>query len=149
IIENDERSVAAELERKFFDGAGALGHQNFADFGGPSERKFFDDGIGTKFAADFFCRAGNDVEDAFGDASPLSEFGESEGGIRSLSGGLENDGAAGSKGRAGFAGYHGERKIPRRDAGDDTNRLLDDDDALVGLMAGNGVAVDALGFFAE
>ena len=29
------------------------------------------------------------------------------------------------------------------------DRLLDHDDALVRLVAGNGVAIDALGFFAE
>ena len=33
--------------------------------------------------------------------------------------------------------------------GDDADRLLDDDDALVGLVRGDRVAVDALGFFAE
>jgi hypothetical protein len=47
-------SVAAEFERKFFDGAGTLSHQDFADFGGAGERKFLDDRIGSELAADFF-----------------------------------------------------------------------------------------------
>ena len=34
-------------------------------------------------------------------------------------------------------------------SGENAHRLLDDDDALVRLMAGNGVAIDALGLFAE
>jgi len=50
---------------------------------------------------------------------------------------------------AGLASDHGQRKIPRRDARDDSNGLLDDHDAFVGLMLRNGVAIDALGFFAE
>ena len=51
--------------------------------------------------------------------------------------------------RAGLARNHRQREIPRRDARHDADRFLDDDDALVGLVAGNGVAVDALGFLAE
>ena len=51
--------------------------------------------------------------------------------------------------RPGLPRDHRERKIPRRDARHDADRLLDDDDAFVGLMAGNRVAVDALGFLAE
>ncbi len=49
----------------------------------------------------------------------------------------------------GFARDHRERKIPWRDCGDDADGLLDDDDALVGLMLRDCVAVDALPFFGE
>jgi hypothetical protein len=40
-------------------------------------------------------------------------------------------------------------KVPRRDRGADPDRLADDGDALVGLVAGNGLAVDPLGLFGE
>ena len=51
--------------------------------------------------------------------------------------------------RTGLARDHRQREVPRRDARDDADRLLDDDDALVGLVAGNRVAVDALGLLGE
>ena len=68
---------------------------------------------------------------------------------RRLRRGLQHDRAAGGDRRAGLARDHRQREVPRRDARDDADRLLDDDDALVGLVAGNRVAVDALGFLAE
>src|SRR5581483_3071094 len=40
-------------------------------------------------------------------------------------------------------------KIPRRYRGTDADRLLQDDDTLVGAVRGDGVAVDALRFFPE
>ena len=95
-------------------------HEDFANFGGARERKFLDDRIGREFAADLFCRTGDDVEDAFGDAGALGKFGESERGVGSLRGGFKNDGAAGSNGRAGFAGDHdgGEFQTDKAEAND-------------------------------
>ena len=51
--------------------------------------------------------------------------------------------------RAGLAGDHRRREVPRGDRRDDANRLFADDDARIALVAGNGVAVDAFGFFGE
>ena len=93
--------------------------------------------------------AGDDVEDALRHAGALGELGQRERRERRLRRRLQHDGAAGGDRRTGLARDHRQRKIPRRDAGDDADRLLDDDDALVGLVPGNGVAVDALRFFAE
>src|SRR5258708_519806 len=149
VFKNDEGGVAAEFERKLFDRSRTLRHQDFPDLRGASERKLANDGIGSEFGADFFGGAGDDVEHAFGDASALGEFGEGQCGEGSLGGGLDDYGAAGSERGAGLAGDHGEREIPRGDAGDHADGLLDDDDAFIGLVLGNGVAVDALGFFTE
>jgi hypothetical protein len=84
-----------------------------------------------------------------GDTGALTKLGERERGKRRLRRGLEHDGAAARDRRPCLARDHRQRKVPRRNARHHANRLLDDDDALVGLMAGNGIAVDALGFFAE
>ncbi len=48
-----------------------------------------------------------------------------------------------------FAGDHRRREVPRRDGGGNADGLLNHQQALVGLVAGNGVAVDALTFFGE
>src|SRR5262249_29474338 len=70
-------------------------------------------------------------------------------GKRGLRRRLEDDGAAGRDGWARFSRDHCEREVPWRDAGDDANGFLRDDDALVGLVTGNGVAVDSRGLLAE
>ena len=48
-----------------------------------------------------------------------------------------------------LAGDHRVGKVPGRDRGRNPDGLLDDGDALVALVAGNGLAIDALGLFAE
>jgi hypothetical protein len=48
-----------------------------------------------------------------------------------------------------LARNHRERKVPWRDAGDDADRLFDDDNAFVRLVTRNRVAVHALGFLPE
>src|SRR6202044_2012226 len=47
------------------------------------------------------------------------------------------------------AGDHRRREIPRGDRGADADRLLDDDDAFVGAVRGDGVAVEPLALLAE
>jgi hypothetical protein len=49
---------------------------------------------------------------------------------------LEHHGATGGQGRAGFTGDHRGREVPRGDGGGHADRLLDHDQALVGLVAG-------------
>ena len=50
---------------------------------------------------------------------------------------------------ADLAGDHGGGEVPRRDGRDHADRLLDDDDAGVGLEGRDGLAVDALGLLGE
>src|SRR4029077_6382268 len=63
--------------------------------------------------------------------------------------GLQHYGATSTQRRPGLAGDHCQGKIPRSDTRNDADGLFDDDDSLVRLMLWNGVAVNALGFFAE
>ena len=52
IVEDDERRVAAELERQLLDRGRALRHQDLADFGRSGERQLAHDRIGGQLAAD-------------------------------------------------------------------------------------------------
>src|SRR5262249_53583938 len=98
IIENDERSVAAEFERELLDGSSALRHQQLADFRSAGESHLANEGIGRKLAADFCWFAGDDVEDPCRNSSALSQFTKGEGGERSLLGGFEDNRATRSNG---------------------------------------------------
>lgn len=62
---------------------------------------------------------------------------------------LDHDGAAGRQCRACLAGDHGDREIPRGDRCDHANRLLERDNAFVGAMGRDHVAVYPFGFFGE
>src|ERR1043166_1840567 len=103
---------------------GALPHQNFSNFGGAGEGKFFDDGIGSQLGADFFCRSGDDVENAFWNAGAFGKLSESQSREGRLPGRFQYHSAACGDCRPGFAGDHGQRKIPRRDASDDADGLF-------------------------
>ena len=149
IIEDDERRIATQFQREFFDGVGALAHQDAADLGGAGEREFAHNRVGAQLLADRRCRrciTGDDVQYAFRYAGAMREFGHRQGGKRGLLGGLDNDGAPRCQCRAGFAGDHRIRKIPWRDCGRDTDRLLDDDESLVGQMRWNHIAIDTFAF---
>src|SRR5580698_11021954 len=129
ILKDNKWCVASELERKLFYGACALGHQDFADFGGPGERELSDDRIGREFGADFGGRARNNIQHAFGNAGAFGKFGECERGKRSLRGRFQDYGATGANGGPGLASDHGQWKIPRGDAGYDADRLFNNDDS--------------------
>src|SRR6266704_1027005 len=57
--------------------------------------------------------------------------------------------AAGGQSRRGLARDHRRREIPRRDGGADADRFLDDDEALVGLLRRNDVAIYAAPLLGE
>ena len=149
IVEHDERRVAAELERQLFHRAGALRHQQLAGFGRSGERQLADDRIRGELGADLGGRSGNHVEHARRDARALGKLREGERRERRLRGGLQDDRAPRRNRRAGLTRNHRQRKVPRRDAGHHADRFLDDQQALVGLLVRDGIAVRALGFFTE
>src|SRR5216684_168989 len=149
VVKNDEGRIATELERKFFHCARALGHQDLSNLGRTGERQLSNDGIGGQFTANFRRRARQHVEYAFRNARTFGQLRKRKRRERCLRSGLQDDRAAGADGRARFAGDHGQGKIPRRDARDDSDGLFDDHNPLVGLMLRNGVAIYAFGLFAE
>jgi len=79
----------------------------------------------------------------------VGQLNQSQGRERGLRRRLDHHGATGGQGRAGFTGDHRGREVPRSDSCGHADWLLDHDQALVGLVAGDHVAIDALGFFGE
>src|ERR1700736_3242481 len=101
IVEYQERSISPQLQREFFDGAGALSHQNFPNFGGASKRKLAHGGVRSELRANFHGIAGNYVEDTLGYSSAFGKFRKSQRRKRSLLGRLDDHSASGGKGRRG------------------------------------------------
>src|SRR6266705_2481992 len=149
VVEDDERRVAAELHGSLLHGLRALLEQYLADRGRPGECDFAHQGIGGHFAPDRGGAAGEHAEDTLWNSRALAQFSHRERRVRGRGRGFQDHGAARGERRARFAGDHGVGEIPRRDRRAHADRLLDDDDALVGLVSGNGVAVDALPFLRE
>ena len=79
----------------------------------------------------------------------MRQFGERERGERRFAGGLDHEGAAGGQRGRAFARDHGIGEIPRRDRGDDADRLLQHDEAAARGIGGDHIAIDALTFFGE
>ena len=84
-----------------------------------------------------------------GRPAPLAQNGKGNRRERCLAGRLQHHGATGGKGRACLAGDHGVREVPWRDRRNDADGLLQDENALVLLVAGNNIAVNAACFFGK
>ncbi len=149
VIEDDKWRVAAQLQGHLLDPRRALLHQLGAHFGGAGEGNLADLGVGGQLVADVAGRAGHDAEHALGNSGALGQLDHRQRRERRLRCRLDDHGAASRQRRAGLAGDHRRRKIPRGDRRGHADRLLDDEDALVLLVTGDGVAVDALGFLGE
>ncbi len=152
VVEDNEGRVAAELEGDLLEGRRALRHEQPADLGRTGEGEFAHGRVAGQLGADFRRgggAAGDDVDDAGREAGAVGQFGQRQRGERRLLGRLHHHRAAGGQRRRDLARDHRRREIPRRDGGADADGLLDDDEALVGLGRGEGVAADALGLLGE
>ncbi|MNM43982.1 hypothetical protein D3C81_548730 [compost metagenome] len=149
VVEHDERRVAAQLQGNFLDVLGAFLHQLATDFGRAGEGQLAYQGVAGQFAANFAGAAGNHTQHASRDAGTVGQLDQGQSGVWGLRSRLEDHGAASGQGRASFTGDHGGREVPRGDGRGNADWLLDDDQALVWLVARDGVTVDALGFFGE
>ncbi len=149
VVEDDERRVTAQLQGHLLDAGRALGHQLGAHFGGAGEGDLAYRRVAREFVTDITGRAGDHAEHAPGNPGTLGQRGQRQCGKRCLRSRLEHHGATGRQRRAGLAGDHRRGEVPRRDCRSHADRLLDHDDALVGLVPGDGVAVHPLGLFGE
>ena len=149
VVEHDERRVAAELERHLLHRLRALRHQQLADLGRAGERQLAHARIAVSTPP--ISRAGpvSTLNTPAGMPARCGELGERERGVGRLRRRLADDRAAGGERGRDLARDHRRREIPRRDRGDDADRLAQHHDALVGLVARDQVAVDALGFLGE
>ena len=147
VVEDEERRVAAELERELHDLAGALRHQDLADGRRSREGELAHDRVARQLAADHgrvLGIAGHDLEDARGDPRAVGELGQGERRERRLLGRLAHDRVAGRERGRDLAGDHRRGEVPGRDAAADPDRLLEHDDPRVGRLGRDRVAVDAL-----
>src|SRR5471032_1398603 len=149
VVEHDERRVAAQFQGDFLDVLGAFGHQLTTDFGRTGERQLAHDRVAGQLAADVASAAGDNAQHAFRDACAVCQLNQCQRRERRLRSRFDHHGATGSQRRARFTGDHRRGEVPRRDRRGDADRLLDHDQAFVGLVTRNHIAIDALGFFGE
>ena len=138
VVEDDERRVAAELERDLLHLAGALGHQELADLRRAGEAELADDRVGRHLAADRGCVgsvAGDDREDAGGTpaSSASAAIASAVSGVCSagLSTIVQPTASAGADLRVGIAAGKFQGVMP----GGDADRLAQHDDPPVGRGA--------------
>ena len=149
VVKDDEGGVAAKLHRALQHLVGGLTQQDAAHLGRPGEGQLADQRVLAEFLADVGRPlGGDDRKEASRNAGAFGQNRQSQGGQRSLCRRTRDEAAASSKSGGYLAGDHRVREVPRRDRGGNPDRLLQHGDALVALVARNGVAIDALGFFA-
>ncbi len=150
VLEHDERRVASQLEREFFHRGGALHHQLLADAGRARERDLAHRGVAGHLCADRRgILAGDEVQHSRRDPGPRRQLRHRQRGVGRLARRFAHERAARSQGRRRLARDHGRRKIPGRDGRNDTNRLAQHQQALVGLMRWNDLPVQAFAFLGE
>src|SRR6185437_1222816 len=150
VLENDERRIAAELHGELLHRTGALRHELLADGGRAGEGDLADRRVGGELAADGRgIDAGDHIEHAGRDPGTRGERRRGERRVRRLARRLHDYAAAGGERRSRLARDHRQWKIPRRDGGDDADRLSQYEQASVGLMRGYDVAIEAFALLGE
>ncbi len=84
VVKNDKRGVATEFQRDFFDCAGALRHEFFADSRRAGKAEFAHDGIARQFTTNRTGISGNNADYPFGDAGAFGQFTKRQRRIRRL-----------------------------------------------------------------
>ena len=137
IVKNNERRIAAQLQRQFFNGRCALGHEDAAHFGAAGEAEVAHDGAGAQSLAVFAAAsAGDDVEHARRQPGAAGQLGHGQRRQGGEFGRLDHDGAAGGQRGGHLARDHGQRKVPGRDGRAHAHGLAQHEQALA--LAGGG-----------
>ena len=138
--EEDDGVFAAHFGLHFFEPGGAAGVKVSANFGAAGEGYAGDIGGFHQGAADAAAGAGNQVEDAVGDAGFGKDFGQFDGGQRGDGRRLEYDGVAADEGGGHFPGGDGNGKVPGGNDADHAQGPADGVGDGVGEFGGGGVA---------
>ena len=150
VVEDDEGRVSAQFHRAFQHLVGGLAQKDAAHLGRTGEGQLADQGVLAELLADVGGpRRGHDRQDALGQARAFPQHGQRQRRQGRFRGRTGDEAAAHRQRRAAFAGDHGIGEVPGRDRGHDPDRLAQHGDALVGHVAGDRLAIDALGFLAE
>ena len=123
VVEDDERRLAAELQRQLFAGAGGRLADDAADLGRAGEGdlvdvRMLDDQRAGRAVA------GDDVDDAGRQPRLHAELGEGERGQRREFRRLQHHRVSGRERRRDLPGQHQQRKIPRDDLPADADRRV-------------------------
>ena len=145
ILHEDERVLAAELHLR------ARGERRapmdlLARGSGPREGDRAHRGRGGDDRSDFSGRAGDEVEHAFRQSARDERFREPVAAQRRVGGGLEHHRVAADKGRRDLARGDRDGEVPRRDDGDDAERLAHRVDQHVGVVLREALAAERLAF---
>ncbi len=152
IVKHDEGRIAAEFQREFLHGRGALLHQDAAHFSGAGKAQVPHHVAGAQDLADgdAVVRVGAEhVQDPGWNPCALGQLGGSQRGQRREFGRFDDHRAARSQCRGDLAGDHGDGEVPRRDGRAHAHRLLEHQEAAAVVELRQGLAVDALGFFGK
>ena len=149
IVEYEEGRVTTQFERELLNGRSTLLHEYPPYLRRTGEGDLANGWIAGQLGADFARAAGYHAEHSLRHARTLRQFSQCERGERRLCRRLEHHRATRGECRACLPSDHRGRKVPRGDSTAHAYRLLDDDDALVGLMRRNDISVDALAFLGE
>ncbi|CRJ98752.1 hypothetical protein BN1708_009490 [Verticillium longisporum] len=142
--EDEQRRLAARLERHGLEGGGGQAHDGAAGRRAAGEGELVDAGVGGEGGAGVGAAAVEHVEHAARQAGGGHEAGEVEHGQGRLLGGLEDDRVAGGEGRGQLPAGHGQRVVPGDDLSADAERLAQ----RVGKLGGaeiHGLAVPLVG----
>ncbi len=80
IVKHDEGRIAAQFQRDFLDGAGALRHQQPADWRGAGKAELAYQRMGAELLANGLGIASNDIEHTWRNAGTVGQLGQRQGG---------------------------------------------------------------------
>ncbi len=143
--EDQEGSVAAQLQDQSLHRLGSLARDQAADLRGAGEGEGAHLGVGAKRRADRLRRAGHDVEETGGQARALGQLGQRQGGEGRLGRGVDHGRAARGQRGGSLAGDHGRGEVPGRDERGHAQRLALQGHLRIGQVAGDALDVQALG----
>ena len=122
VVKDDVGRFAPKLEREAFARSCGRLTDAAADAGRAGEGDLVDAIVGGDHLA-YRAIAGNDVDDALGQARLTADIGEEKGGERCIFGRLQDDRVAHCKGGRDLPRQHEKREIPRDDLAADAKRL--------------------------
>jgi hypothetical protein len=125
ILKDNERGVATELQADLLQGASSKFGKVLSNASGTSERDLLDERVCAQFGSSLTVASGKNLDSGRRKAGLDGELGESKGGVGSLGGGLDDDGASGSQSGSDLAGDHGGGEVPGGDDTANTNGLAD------------------------
>jgi hypothetical protein len=123
VVEHDERRLATQLQRQRLARTGGLLADDAADLRRAGECDLVDP-VMLDDQRTCFAFAGHDVQHARRQAGSSGQFGKQERRQRGEFGGLEDHGIAQRQCWRDLPGEHQQRKIPRDDLADHTNRHM-------------------------